>query len=134
VPDPLPLDLAAKRRLLYGKGLERKRQAAAEALVEAGRLAEALEVLEHTRDGAALDRVRRAAIAAGDAFSLARACQILKAAPDPAEWRDLAAAAERRERWFDAVNALERAGDAERAEAVRAERCPSFRPFRPAGK
>jgi hypothetical protein len=78
--------------------------------------------------------VRREAVRAGDAFSLTRACQILRVEADPSEWRELAANAERAERWFDAVNALERAGDAEKSEALRAERCPEFKPFRPAGK
>lgn len=132
--EPFPIEFQPKRHLLYGKGLAAKRKAAAEGLIAKGRLAEALEYLEHTRDPAALAAIRREAVKAGDAFSLARACQILKAAPEPAEWRELSAAAERRERWFDAVNALERAGDAEAAEALRAARCPEFRPFRPTGK
>jgi hypothetical protein len=134
VPDPVPRELAEKRRLLYGKGLEKERTAAVHTLLSKGRLAEALEYLERMKDGADLAEVRRAAVRAGDLFSLVRACQILKADPEPAELRELGGNAERAERWFDAVNALDRAGDVERAEAIRAAQCPDYRPFKPAGK
>lgn len=129
-----PEDIREKRRLLYGKGMEARRTEAARSLVAKGRLAEALELLERARERPLLEDVRRRAVEAGDAFSLGRACQLLEAPPDPAEWRSLAERAERRERFYDAVNALERAGDAEKAEALREARCPEFRPFKPAGK
>ena|SRR5690349_1390578 len=131
---PVPLELAEKRRLLYARGLDRERSAVVRELVGAGRLAEALEILDRTKDADALAEVRRAAVGAGDLFSLVRACQVLKSDPTPAELGELAGRAERAERWFDAVNAFDRAGDAERAEAVRAARCPDYRPFKPAGK
>ena len=134
MPGPLPDDLPTRRRLLYGKGLEAERAATAERFVEAGRLAEALEFLERGRENPLHEKVRRRAAEAGDAFSLQRAAQILEAAATPDEWRDLARRAESRERWYDAVNALERAGDAEKAAALRAARCPDYSPFRPAGK
>lgn len=129
-----PLDFLEKRRILYGKGMERRRLSVAARLADEGRLAEALEYLERERDEALLQRLRREAVLAGDAFVLARSCQLLRAAADPSEWRDLARYAEGKERWFDAVNALERAGDLEKSEELRAARCPGFRPFRPAGK
>ena len=128
------MEFQEKRRLLYGKGQEAARAAAGAALLGAGRLADALEYLERTKGAEPLAEVRRAAVRAGDFFSLVRACQILKAEPDAGEFRELAAEAERRERFYDAVNALERAGEAEKAEALRQARCPDFRPFRPAGK
>jgi hypothetical protein len=131
---PLPTGFAEKRRLFHARGIDAERLAVARAFLAAGRRSEALEVLERHRDPATLEEVRRSAVAAGDAFALSRCCQILKADPSPAEWRDLAAAAGRAERWYDAVNALGRAGDAEAAEALRAERCPDFRPFRPLDK
>jgi len=134
VPEDIPLGLAEKRRILYGRGQEDRRAAVAAALVARGRLAEALEFLERTRDERLLAEVRRRAVLAGDAFALSRAAQILKAEPDPSEWRALATRAELAGRFFDAVNALERAGDAEGSGALRLQRCPDFRPFRPAGK
>lgn len=134
MPDPVPLELAEKRRLLYGKGLDRARASAVNALLAKGRLAEALEILDRSKEAGALDQVRRDAVRAGDLFSLVRACQILRAEPDPAELRDLAGNAERAERWFDAVNALARAGDAEKSETLRLARCPDFQIFKPAGK
>lgn len=132
--DPVPLELLAKRQILYGKGGEKRMRPLVHRLLGEGRLAEALEYLDRTRDPADLDMVRRAAVAAGDAFSLHRAAQFLKTTPDPSEWRELARVAEGRERWYDAVNALERAGEAEKAEELRSLRCPDYRPFRPAGK
>lgn len=134
MPDAIPVEFQEKRRLLYGKGMAARRAAVAGKLADAGRLAESLEYLERDRDAAALGRVRREAVRAGDGFSLVRSCQLLRAEPDPSEWRELAANAEGAGKWYDAVNALERAGDAEKAEAVRAARCPGFRPFKPAGK
>ncbi len=131
---PVVTDFHEKRRLLYGKGLEGARAAAASAFLAKGRLAEALEFLERTKDENSLNRVRSEAVRAGDAISLARACQILRVEPTPAEWRELAQNAERAERWFDAVNALEKAGDLEKSEALRVARCPDFKLFRPAGK
>jgi hypothetical protein len=134
VPEPIPLGLIEKRRVLYAKGMEKRRAAVAAALVAAGRLAESLEYLERTRDAALLERVRREAVRAGDGFTLSRAAQILKIEPDPSEWRELASHAERAGRYFDAINSLDRAGDAEKAEALRMQHCPGFRPIRPAGK
>jgi len=134
VPDPIPLELAEKRQLLYAKGLDRGRTSVANALIAKGRLAESLEYLERSKDAGALDQVRRDAVRAGDLFSLVRVCQILKSDPTPAELRELAGNAERAERWYDAVNALARAGDAEASEAIRTARCPDFQPFKPANK
>jgi hypothetical protein len=135
VPEsPMPEEFLEKRRLLHGKGLDAKRAAAAGAFLGAGRIAEALEILERTRDAGALARARKDAVRAGDVFSLSRACQILRVEADAAEWRELAENARKGERWYDAVNALERSGDAAAAEALRAEKCPDFKPFKPSGK
>jgi hypothetical protein len=134
VPEAPPEDFLEKRRLLYGRGMESRRAAAARALVAKGRLAGALELLERGPDKGVLEEIRRRAVEAGDAFSLARACQLLDAPSTADEWRSLAERAERRERFYDAVNALERAGDAEKAEALRAAKCPEFRVFKPSGK
>ena len=134
VPDPSPLELADKRRLLYGKGLDAERAAVVKALVGKGRLAEALEILDRTKDAASLGQVRKDAVRAGDLFSLVRSCQILKVDADPAELRELAGIAERAGRFYDAVNALARAGDAEASEALRQAKCPDFQPFKPANK
>ena len=132
--DPVPLDFLEKRRILYAKGMEGKRASVSTRLLDEGRLAEAMEYIEKERDQGLLDRVRRDAVTAGDAFSLTRVAQLLRVAPDPSEWRELARYAESKERWFDCVNALERAGEPEKAEEVRALRCPGFQPFRPVGK
>ncbi len=134
MPDAVPVEFREKRRILYSPSLDRRRREVASALVREGRLAESLEYLEKTRDEGLLAEVRRLAVSAGDVFTLLRACQILKAEPDPPEWRALAECAERAERYCDAVNAWERAGDPAKGEEVRALRCPDFRPFKPAGK
>ena len=132
--EPVPVELLEKRRILYAKGQEKRRAALAATLTAKGRLAEALEYLERGREETVLHQVRQAAVLAGDAFALSRACQILKVDADPAEWRGLAARAEGAGKYFDAVNAWEKAGEAEKAETLRLSRCPEFRPFKPAGK
>jgi hypothetical protein len=132
--DAAPLDLQEKRRLLHGKGMERKQAAAAEALLREGRLGEACEYLEHNRDAALLRRVRREAVERGDPFGLARACALLREEASPEEWRGTADRARRDGRFYEAIRSLEKAGDAEAAEALRLETHPDYRPFRPAGK
>jgi hypothetical protein len=134
VATPIPDDLFERRRILYARDGGARIQAAAKELLQSGRLAESLEFLERAKDLALLNDARRRAIEAGDAFSLRRAGSLLEAEPTADEWRTLSARAEAKERWFDAVNALERAGDVEKAEELRAARCPDFRPFKPANK
>jgi hypothetical protein len=123
-----------RRRILYARDGQARIAAAARSLLEAGRVAEALEFLERAKDPALLADARRRAIDAGDAFALKRACSILGSDASPDEWRALAARAGAKERWFDAVNAYERAGDVEKSDEVRAQRCPDYRPFKPANK
>lgn len=130
----LPVDFNEKRRVLYGKGQEKVLLKTAEGFLAEGRLAEALEFLERNRDVAMLDRVARAAVDRGDAFSLGRSLQLAGETADADRWRTLAANAERAERWYDAIRALERAGDEERAEELRQAHHPDYKPFKPAGK
>ena len=132
--EEIPIEFQAKRRLLHGAGMDRRRDEVADALVRQGRLAESLEYLEKTKDPARLSEVRRQAVAAGDVFSLVRACQILREDADANEWRQLASCAERAGRFYDAVNAWERSGDQAKADEVRGRNCPDFKPFKPAGK
>ena len=132
--DPIPLEFQDKRRVLLGKDREPERRAVAEALLARGRLAEALEYLERTRDEVPLKRVQAEAIRAGDVLAYARSSHLLKVETVPAEWRQLADAASRAERWFEAVTALERSGDQAAADELRAEKCPDYRPLKPANK
>ena len=134
VATPVPDDIVERRRILYARDGKDRIAAAAGSLLQAGRIAEALEFLERAKDQALLADARRRAVDAGDAFALKRACSILGAEASPDEWRSLAARAEAKERWFDAVNAYERAGDVEKSDEVRANRCPDYRPFKPANK
>jgi hypothetical protein len=130
----VPVDFNDKRRILYGKSQEKAIHRTASDFLEAGRLSEALEFLERSREGALLQKVRAAAIERGDAFALSRCLQLMGDAGDPAEWNALAARAEATDRWYDAIRALERSGNTERSEALRMERHPDYRPFKPAGK
>ena len=132
--DPIPLEFQDKRRILLGKGLESERRAVGEALLVQGRLAEALEYLERTRDEAPLRRVQAEAIRVGDVLAYAHSSHLLKIETVPAEWRQLAEAAKGAERWYEAVTALERSGDQAAADALRAEKCPDYRPLKPANK
>ena len=130
----VPDDVLERRRILYAREGKARIMAAAQSLLQAGRIAEALEFLERAKDPALLADAKRRSVDAGDAFGLKRACSILDADASPDEWRALAARAEAKERWFDAVNAYERAGDVEKSDEVRANRCPDYRPFKPANK
>ncbi len=132
--EPVPDDLFERRRLLYGKGAERTRAAAARTLLAAGRLSEALEMLERGGDPGVVAEVRRAAVAKGDAFALQRAAQLLREEVPPGDWRSLAARAEAAGRHYEAIRALEKAGDAEAAEAMRLKHHPEYVPFKPVGK
>lgn len=132
--DPIPLEFQDKRRVLLGKGQEAGRRAVAEALLAQGRLCESLEYLERTRDEVPLKRVVADAIRTGDVLAYARASHLLKAETKPAEWKELAEAAKRAERWFEAILALEKGGEQAAADALRAEKCPDFQPLKPANK
>ncbi|MHC4923478.1 MAG: hypothetical protein ACYTG4_05300 [Planctomycetota bacterium] len=117
--DPAPLDYVSKRRILYAKGQEGARRAKAEEFIGAGRLSEALELLERVEDNDdLLNQVCDRAVENGDAFSLGRAGQLLRTEQDAAKWRALSEKALSIEKYFDAIRALEFAGDQEQADAM----------------
>ena len=132
--DPIPREFPKKRRVLYAPNQQKAQEAAARALVKAGRLSEALEFLERWKSPETLEAVRREAVGRGDTFALQRVAQMLRIDPDPSEWRAVAAKARAEERHYDAIRALEKAGDMEESEALRLEKHPGYVPFRPQGK
>ena len=131
----LPKDMMQKRAVLYSERASKDEQnAVADAFIAEERYGEALEFLELTRDAGRLDEIRRIGIEAGDTFLLLRAERISGEAVPAETWKQTAERAKARERYYDAYRALERAGLAEEAEALREEHLPDFTPFRPEGK
>jgi hypothetical protein len=124
-----------KRVILHSDRVtDEQLNAAADSFIEHERYGEALEFLEHTRDGERLSRILSAAAGLGDTFLVMRAQKLCGKALPPDRWREIAAKAVALGKFFDAYRGYERAGDEERAEAIRAEYMPDYEPFRPEGK
>jgi len=126
---------AAKRNLLYStKATDADLNAAADGFIARERYGQALEFLERTHDGTRLSKIRDEAAQRGDTFLLLRV-EKLSGEEIPADfWRAIADTAGSLGKHYDAYRALQRAGDEEKAEAVRAEHMPDYEPFRPEGK
>jgi len=126
---------AAKRALLYSdKASEEQLNAAADRFIESERYSEALEFLELTRDAARLSRILDAALERGDTFLVLRVEKIGGDEIPADTWREIAAKAATLGKFYDAYRGYGRAGDEEKAEAIRAEHMPDYEPFRPDGK
>ena len=125
----------AKRDLLYSpKAGDAERNAAADVFIDAERFGEALEFIEVTRDAERLAKIQAAGLERGDTFLLQQVERIRGEAADPATWREFAEKAVSLGKYYDAYRALQRAGEEEKAEEVRAEHMPDYEPFRPEGK
>ncbi len=124
-----------KRDLLHADKPNRARiLGIVENLSRAGRWPEAIDYLEIAPDDAWLDKAEADAVTRGSAWLLQQVERISGKKASPEKWTRLAEAATKNERWRDAVRALSTAGDAAQAEALRAERCPDYDPFKPLGK
>jgi len=124
-----------KRELLHAEPVNaRKVDALARQLLDEGRHGELVDYLEVTRNPELAADVARVAVERGAAWLLAQADRVRGEKSPPDAWERLAAAAQSRERWYDAVRALEAAGKPDEAEALRQERCPDYEPFKPLGK
>jgi hypothetical protein len=135
MPPPIPRDFREKRKLLYGEKVsDEEMSRAAAAFSDAGRFGEALEFLERTRDEEVLARIEREAVERGDTFLLLRVERIRGRDLGPDRWRHAAARALVQGKHLDAFRAFGRAGDAEKAEEIRAAHLPGYEPYRPEGK
>jgi hypothetical protein len=124
-----------KRDLLHADPPHRARlDALARQLLSEERYGELVDYLEVTKDAALAAQVADVAVERGSAWLLAQVERVLGQRQGPEPWERLSASAAARERWFDAVRALEAAGKPEEAEALRQEHCPEYEPFRPLGK
>ncbi|MHC4858579.1 MAG: hypothetical protein ACYTDY_00645 [Planctomycetota bacterium] len=128
-------DALAKRDHLHSERVtDEERNACADVFIGEARYGEALEYLEVTRDAERLDKIHEIAVEAGDTFLLSR-IEKIRGKPIPAEtWRIVAERALRREKFYDAARAYERAGDPDRAEQVLTEHTGGFQPWKPEGK
>ena len=75
-----------------------------------------------------------AALERGDTFLFLRVEKLGGEEIPSDAWREIAAKAESLGKFYDAFRGYDRAGDAEKAEAIRAEHMPDYTPFRPDGK
>jgi hypothetical protein len=133
--DPQPPNFRDKREILHGPGsTDADRIRTAGAYAAADRFGEALELLERSPDDALLERITAEATRRGDTFLLARIEKIRGRPFEPPVWREAAERAERTGRFLDACRAFERAGDPERAEALRAAEIPGPAPVPPEGR
>jgi hypothetical protein len=88
IPDPL-----ARRHLIERELPADRALAIAEAYLADSRETEAIDFLAQAGAADRLAELRRSAIAAGDAFLLRAVAHAIDEAPEPGEWRELAAAA-----------------------------------------
>ncbi len=124
-----------KRDLLHAETPNRARVTGiAEKLGAEGRWPEAVDYLELVKDDGLLAKAEAQAVVTGSSWLLSQVERISGKKCDPAQWEKLSDAAARNERWRDAVRALSLGGQAERAEALRLEKCPDYDPFKPLGK
>src|SRR5687767_4534079 len=124
-----------KRDLLHAGQPNRARIAAlVDKMASEGRWPEAIDYLEIAPDDGRIAKARADAIARGSAWLLQQVERISGKKAEPPEWVRLSESAARAERWRDAVRALASAGEAEKAEALRLEKCPDYDPFKPLGK
>lgn len=124
-----------KRDLLHADKPDGARiDAIASKMTSEGRFPEAIDYVEITRSAGLVSQAEADAVKRGSVWQLQQADRIrgTKSAADA--WSRLAENAKTAERWFDAVRALQFAGREDEAEALRAEKCPTFEPFRPLGK
>lgn len=124
-----------KRDLLHGEPPDAGRiDAVASKMIAEGRYGEAVDYLEITRDAGLVAKCEAEALARGVCWLLSQVERIRGTKAGPEEWGRLAESARTAERWLDAVRALQFAGRADEAEALRLEKCPTYDPFKPLGK
>jgi hypothetical protein len=127
IPDALRMTA-----LKYGEATAAERDRVAEALRAQGRRSEALLLYEGRADHPSVAKDLEWAVREGVAFTLFQVRRMGFPVTDE-QRRACAAAAEARERWFDAHRLYEVLGDAEALERVRA-RIPDYRVAVPENK
>ncbi|MEM8884253.1 MAG: hypothetical protein AAGD14_09305 [Planctomycetota bacterium] len=128
VPDAMQM-----REIKYGaKTTPAAQQQTAAALLQAGRVAESLDLSILAGDDAAVASIRKRACDEGRPIWLIMIERAHSAIPTD-EWRACAEAAFRAERWRDAFRAFTRADDEAGLERVR-EKIPGYEIYVPDGK
>ena len=127
-----PPNFREKRLVLYGeKASDDDRIRTAREFFAAERFGETLELLERATDDDLLSRVTDEAVRRGDTFLLLRAEKIRGREFERSLWREAARHAEGTGRFLDAHRAWTRAGEPERAEALRSSEIPAPEPAPP---
>lgn len=126
-------DALAMREIKYGARSDAAQQkAAAAALLEAGRVAEALDLYLLCEDGAGIEAIQKRACAEGRPVWLIMIERIGRAI-SAADWKACAESAFRDERWREAYRAFLRAGDEAGLARVQ-EKIPGYEIYVPQGK
>jgi hypothetical protein len=124
-----------KRDLLHAEQPNRARiLGIADKLASQNRWPEAVDYVEIAADADRLAKAETDAVARGSAWLLQQVERIRGKSAGPEMWAKLSEAAAKNERWRDAVRAMSLAGEVEKAEALRLEKCPEYVPFKPLGK
>jgi len=124
-----------KRDLLHAEKPNRYRILGIVAkLSSEGRWPEAIDYLEIAPNADGLAKAETDAVTRGSTWLLQQVERISGKKATPEKWMRLADAAQKNERWRDAVRALSLAGDSATAEALRVQMCPEYEPFKPLGK
>ena len=130
-----PVHPLEKRDLLHAEPPDAGRiDAIAASMAASGRFPEAIDYVEITKNGGLLAQAETDAVRRGSAWLLQQVERIRGAKCTPETWGRLADAAVAAGRPYDAVRALQFAGRDADAEALRAEKCPDYEPFKPLGK
>ncbi|MHC4549043.1 MAG: hypothetical protein ACYTEZ_09705 [Planctomycetota bacterium] len=124
-PDALEL-----REIKYGpKSTAEQRSRAARSLLEAGRVAEALDLFLLAEDEEGVGEIRRRALDEGRPILLLMLQRAGRAIP-AAEWRSAGEAASRAGRWREAYRCYTEAGD-EAGQATVREHLPDYEIYTP---
>ncbi len=124
-----------KRDLLHADPPSKpKIDAIADQMLSGGRSPESIDYVEISKTPELLAKAEADAVKRGSAWLLQQVDRIRGAKSPPETWARLAESAKTAERWHDAVRALQAGGFDADAEALRAEKCPDYEPFKPLGK
>jgi len=85
----------------------------------AGKFAQALMFYERSKDPSRLEKIKKEAVRAGDAFLLHGIARLAPALVDELEWREAGDRAMAEGKFLFARDCFEKAGDAEKAESAR---------------
>jgi hypothetical protein len=121
MPEPLPSEERVRELTADPKLTADDANRYADVFIAAGKPTIALMFLERSKDPSRLDRVKKDAVGAGDAFLLHHVHRLHPGSIEAAEWREAAARARAEGKLLFARECYAQAGDEELATQVREE-------------